>query len=741
MSDLLDRIAQLPPEKRALLEKRLKESQPPGGGVPSRAIPRRPAGLDPLPLSHSEQRMWLHEQLSPGQALYTSLTALRIEGPLSIPELEDSLYALVQRHEVLRTVFATVRGGPVRRVLPLATPGFSLEELGALTDAEQEARISEFVRAEEHTPFMLETGPLLRARLLVLGGSRFILLLAAHHIATDAWSNGILLKELAALYRARVQGREPELLPLELQAGDFACWQREAAQEAALEPHLQYWKQRLSPPPPALHLPTDRPRQASTTYAGAHLPFAFSPTLSHALRAQAQREGATVFMALIAAFQGLLHRYTGQEDFAIGTPMTYRENLQLESVVGCFINTLVLRADLSGEPSFTELLARTRKTMLEAFAHQRAPFERVVQVVNPERGPGHSPLFQVLISLEESPAALQFDQVQVQVFQTEVSVAKFELSLRLVDRPSGICGLLEYSTELFERSTIERMVEHLQAFLEGAVAAPSTPVSRLAMLPERERHQVLEAWNATRADVPWECLHVLFEQQAARTPEAMAVVSGGRGLTYAQLNARANQLAHRLGRLGVGPERRVGLCLSRSTEAIVALLGVLKAGGAYVPLEPEHPPKRLEYQLAECQAPVLLTQEKLLPRLPEGPWTILCVDRDAATLEGESTQNPRVEGLLPSHPVYIIYTSGSTGRPKGVVIEHRNLVNYTWAILRKLGQPPAGLRFATVSTLGADLGNTSIFPSLVSGGTLHVLDYDTATDPALFSRYNQEWRL
>ncbi|WP_415835650.1 amino acid adenylation domain-containing protein, partial [Corallococcus soli] len=627
-----------------------------------------------LPLSFAQQRLWFLDQLEPDSALYNVPAPLRLEGTLDTDALERSLTELVRRHEVLRTSFPAEA---VQRIAPPASLPLERVDLSSFPAHEREAQAHRLLDAESRRPFSLARGPLLRALLLKLADTEHVLLLNMHHIISDGWSMGVLVREVAALYEAFSQGRPSPLPELALQYADFAAWQRQWLQGEALEAQFAYWRQQLAGAPQVLELPTDKPRPAVQSYRGAILSRLMPRELSQALQALCQREGVTSFMALLAGFQSLLSRYSGQTDVVIGTDIAGRAHADTEGLIGFFVNQLVMRGDLSGDPTFRELLGRTRQVALGAYAHQDVPFEELVRVLNPERSLAHAPLFQVKLALQNTPAVeLKLPGLDLRGMEGNTGVAKLDLTLSINETPEGLACICDYSTDLYEADTLARMLEHLQVLLEAAVTAPDTRLSALPLLTEAERQQVLVKWNDTRAPLPADtCIHHLFEAQVQRTPDAPALGFEGASLSYRELDARSNQLAHHLRTLGVGPEVRVGLCAERSLELVVGLFAILKAGGAYVPLDPSYPRERLEWMLEDSRPAVLLAQPALLTRLPESAGaTVVPLRLDDEALRALPTHAP-VSLSSPDTLAYVIFTSGSTGRPKGAMNAHSAVCN------------------------------------------------------------------
>ncbi|MFL5386105.1 MAG: condensation domain-containing protein, partial [Longimicrobiaceae bacterium] len=580
-----------------------------------------------LPLSFAQERLWFIDRLEPGSAVYNIFAAWRLGGTLDEAALRRALGEVVRRHEALRTVFAEVDGSAVQVIAPFGGFALPVEDLSGLGEADREAAARRRAGEEAARPFDLSAGPLFRAALLRLGSEDHVLLLSMHHIVSDGWSMGVLFREFSVLYAAYREGRESPLPELAVQYADYAVWQREQLAGEALERQLSYWKERLAGAPELLELPTDRPRPAVQTFRGAAVPVELSLELLERLQALGRSEGATLYMTLLGAFQVLLGRYAGSEDVVVGSPIAGRTRGEVEELIGFFVNTLVLRTDLAGDPSFRETLGQVREATLGAYEHQEVPFEKLVAELQPERSLSHSPLFQVMFTLQDAGGgggALRgggggaLPGLSVSGVGAELASAKFDLSLELAATPQGLRGALNYSTDLFERGTALRMLGHLARVLEQVAARPEARLSELELLGEAERGLVLEEWNRTEAEVPDRCIHERFEAQAARTPGAVAVRFEEESLTYGELNERANRLAHSLAGLGVRPETRVALCLERGPEMVVAVLAVLKAGGAYVPLDPAYPAERLAFVLADAAVPVLVTQESLRAALPAG---------------------------------------------------------------------------------------------------------------------------
>ena len=632
-----------------------------------------------FPASFAQQRLWFLDQLEPNTATYNICSTAQINGSLDIEALKQSLNTIVERHEVLRTAFAINDGQPVQVLAAAMSLPLPLLDLQHLPEAEREAEALRLAQEEACRPFDLTQAPLLRTTLLKLDAQTHVLLLCIHHIIFDGWSGGLFFQELETLYRASAHG-QPAILPeLPIQYVDFTIWQREWMQGNKLEEQLTYWRKQLAGAPAALELPTDRPRPAITTRRGSRYFLQLSKQLTEALKALSQQEGVSLFMTLTAAFKTLLHRYTAQDDLLLGTVTADRSQAETENLIGFFVNTLILRTDLSGNPTFRQLLGRVREVILDAHAHQDVPFEYLVKELQPDRSLGQNPFFQVMLVLEPTRPTLSAGWTLNQM-DIETGTAKFDLHLELQDRPEGLRCCFEYSTDLFDEATIARMAGHWQTFLEGAAHHPEQHLSDLPLLTQAERHQLLIDWNATATDYPEDqCVHRLFEAQVERTPDAVALIFAEQQMTYQELNRRSNQLAHHLQRLGVGSQVLVGLCMDRSIEMIVGLLGILKAGGAYVPLDPAYPEERLAFMLQDTQAPVLLTQRQFIDMLPTQGIHVLCLDSEWSIMDQERTENLD-SGATAENLAYVMYTSGSTGRPKGVQIRHRSIARLLFGV-------------------------------------------------------------
>mgnify|MGYP005837764035 CR=1 FL=1 len=670
-----------------------------------------------LPLSFAQQRLWFLDQLEPGNPFYNVPGAVRLKGSLNVAALEQSFNEIVRRHEALRTTFTLVEGQPVQVIAPDLTLTLPVVDLQELPEAEGEVlRLS---TEEAKRSFNLAEEPLLRCILLRLEETEHVLLYTMHHIISDAWSQGILVRELATLYGAFSRGNSSSLAELPIQYADFAVWQRQWLSGEVLENQLNYWLSQLQGAPELLQLPTDHPRPSVQTYRGRTQSFSLDTDLTQKLQALSRESGTTLFMTLLAAFATLLYRYSGQEDILIGSPIANRHRREIESLIGFFLNTLVLRVRFEDNPSIKDLLARVRETTLKAYEHQDVPFEQVVEALQPQRSLSHSPLFQVMFVLQNaSMGEVELPGVRLTPLERESTIAKFDLTLSLTETAQGLVGGWEYNTDLFDGTTIERMTAHFQNLLSAIVKNPQLSVAEFPLLSEAERHQLLVEWNNTQSEYPSDqCIHQLFEEQVEKTPDAVAVVFEREQLTYQQLNQRANQLAHHLQSLGVRPEGLMGICVERSLEMVVGLLGILKAGGAYVPLDPHYPQQRLSYMLTDSGVEVLLTQSSLLASLPSHTARVVCLDTQWQLIAAESDINSEPE-VQPDNLLYVIYTSGSTGLPKGIALSHRALTNLIqWHLITMA----AGVGVLQFASLSFDASFHEMFAAWCSGGTLFVI--------------------
>jgi surfactin family lipopeptide synthetase A len=727
MSDAGRSKFELSEQRQALLDALLS------GQEPARALQpwwRTSDDVDrtPAPLSFAQERFWFLDRLQAGNPAYHIPSVIPLHGPVDVAALRESLVDIVARHDALRTRFDVEDGRPVQLVAPTTRVPLPIVTCEGNGKAARRAEAQRLAQLEIVKPFDLRAGPLLRAILFRIDDVEHWLVVTMHHIVCDAWSLNVFFRELGACYEARRSGRAASLPELPLQYADYARWQRQWLQGDVLAKLTAHWKDKLQGAPSVLELPLDRPRPPMVSFRGGLHPFAIPNEASQTLRELSRSERATVFMTMLAVFKVLLHRYTGQNDLVVGTPAASRDRSELEGLIGLFLNTLVLRTRLSGAIPFRELLRRVRATTLEAYEHQDLPFEKLVEELQPDRNLNVNPLFQVLFVLQTAPPGASAAEGGGPTGPLSTGTAKFDLSLYLIDAGREISGAWEYNLDLFEEATIARLTGHLQSLIDGIVANPDARLADLPMVTPQELGQ-LASWNATRVEYPAElCAHQLFEAQARATPEVLALVFEGEALSYRQLNARANRLAHRLRSIGVGPESAVGICVERSIDMVVALLGVLKAGGAYLPLDPAYPRERLAYMLDNGRARVLITQERLCPVLPDDyEGTLLRIDADGA-LERMSDDDPACVAR-PDNLAYIIYTSGSTGLPKGVGMSHRALTNLTvWQ--NQINPLGPGERTLQYNSFSFDVSVLEVLSTLSTEGALVLVSEAVRRDAA-----------
>jgi amino acid adenylation domain-containing protein/FkbM family methyltransferase len=675
----------------------------------------------PLPLSFAQQRLWFLQQLDTASTVYNLPHAIRLSGSLNVTALRQTLDEIVRRHENLRTTFDMVDGQPIQVIKPAEPVDMPVTDLSHLPSDERESKVRQLATDEALTPFDLSTGPLLRVSLLRLSPDEHVALLTMHHIISDGWSFGVFIREIAALYGSFLNNQTMPLTDLPIQYADYAVWQREWLSGENLELQLAYWKSQLSGELPIIELPLDHPRPAVQTFNGEALTTSFPRELTGALKALSREEGVTLFMAGLAIFQTLLHRYSGQTDILVGSPIAGRQQAETEALIGFFVNTLVFRTDLSGDPTFRELLQRVREVALGAYTHQDLPFEKLVEELQPARDLSRSPLFQVMFAIQNAPASPpDLSGISVSFLDAGGVPAKFDLSMTMTDTGSDLINTINYNTDLFDYSTITRLFDHLHNLVESIVRQPDRRLSEFNLLAEAEQQQVVVEWNQTAVvyGTP-RALHEFVESQVARTPEATALVFEDEEVSYGELNERANKVARHLQSLGIGPDVIVGVCMERSVELVVGLLGILKAGGAYLPLDPAYPSERLQFMLADARPPVLLTQEPLLTTLPVHEAQVVCLDApEWKTPLAWDAQNPTIE-VSDQNLNYVIYTSGSTGRPKGAMNTHGAIVNRLLWMQDAYGLTPAD-RVLQKTPYSFDVSVWEFFWPLMTGARLVV---------------------
>src|SRR6185312_9397565 len=709
-------------EKRALLAELLRKKA---------ARPKQ------APLSFAQQRLWFLDELEPGNGHYNISRAVRLIGRLDRAALQTALNTVVARHEALRTNFQSTDGEPLQIIQPARETVLELVDLRSLADDQTHLEAQKLASLAAGAGFDLAVDHLLRAKLFRLSDEDQVLLLVMHHIISDGWSMGILFRELGASYEALANGQSPSLPAPPIQYSDFASWQREWLQGDVLAEQLGYWRSQLHGAPALLELPADRPRSAIQSSKGAyHLAFA-PPQLRDDLLDLGRREGATLFMTLLAAFQTLLFRYTHQEDVVVGTPIANRNRVETEGVVGLFVNTLVMRSNLGGDPTFRELLERVRTLALDAYAHQDLPFEKLVEELQPERSLSRMPLFQVLFALQNVPPnQLGLPGLELQDFTLDKKSAKLDLSLYVGETATGLTLSFEYNTDLFDAETIEQLSGNFLMLLREVVANADKPISELQILTAAERQQILIDWNAIRSETPLaESIHLVFESQAQKTPDAGAAVFQGQRLTYAELNRRANQLANYLRARGITTDSRVGLLLPRSLDMVVGMLAVLKAGAAYVPLDPDYPLPRLQFMVSDAGLQLIVSREEYGASISTSECRVISLDAESHQLNLESGENLN----LPAKPdlAYVIYTSGSTGRPKGVMVSHRAVVHLFTSTGSKLGFREGDV-WTVVHSSAFDFSVWEIWGCLLQGGRLVIVPREVAQSPVELCALLQE---
>ncbi|HBH61238.1 MAG TPA: non-ribosomal peptide synthetase, partial [Nitrospiraceae bacterium] len=692
-----------------------------------------------IPLSFAQQRLWIHEELEPNTPNNIS-SAVRILGGLKLDVLQSALDTIIERHEILRTTYTVVSGEPVQIVNPIRSVRIIQNDLSNCPEDEREIEIRHAMAEESQQLFNLSRDLMLRTVLIKLSDNEQVLLLTMHQIATDGRSMMIFFRELFTLYGAFTEGRHSPLPELPVQYADFAVWRRQWMSGEVLQGHLSYWQNQLAGSPLLLELPADRPRPAVRNLRGASHTVTLPGTLAASLIRLSDQEGVTMFVMMMAAFKTLLYRYSGQGDLSVGTFMANRAWPEVEGLIGFFVNAIVLRTDLSDGPSFRVLLQRELNVVQGAFDHYDMPFEKLVEVLNPPRDPGHTPLFQVALAFEDMPSITpELPDLNFEMLDSETSVSLYDLTLIITEFSGDIRLSFIYRTDLFEAATIQRMARNFRTLLESIVSDPDESIFTLPVLSQMEREKIFVEWSNSRNGTPTEdCIHELFEAQVERTTDAVAVIFEGRQMTYRELNCRANQLAHYLGRLGVAPESLVGIYEERSLEMVVGLLGILKTGGAYVPLDPGYPLERLSLMIEDADVTVLLTNARLSARIPSYRGKLVYLDTDWTDISLQSSENP-VRKASSDNAACLLYTSGSTGKPKGAILQHSSLVNFILAVISEYGLKSSDriLQFASISF---DASAEEIYPCLAIGATL-VLRTDEMLTDTDFLQKTEEWKL
>lgn len=742
MTNIVDRLSSLSPERQALVQKLIQQQK--SKALPTTILPQ-PRGKQALPLSFAQERLWFIHQLDPQNAAYNVPAAYWLYGQLDVMALKHSLDALIRRHEVLRTQFVSVEGRPLQQILSSWQLNISVIDLSGYS-ADEERQIVDCCIEEEAThPFNLAQDLPIRAKILRLKEGH-ILLVTLHHIVSDTWSSRIAARDIQAFYQIYGRYESPTLPSLPIQYADYAVWQRQWLQGERLERLLTFWRETLAGATHTLELPTDYPRSSSLSSHGSRHHFTLSKDLTILLKHLSQQQEVTLFMLLLAAYQVLLFRYTGQEDFLIGSPISNRNRPEIAELIGYFANTLAFRADLRGNPSFITLLHRVRNICLSAYEHEELPLAQLIEAIQVERSLDRHPLFQVTFSLQSANfGLLTLPGLTIQPIPVESSTTKFDLTLSLVEESTHLAGYFEYNVDLFAAETIARLTAHWQQLLTTVVLNPEQKVANLSLFTEQEYNQFVFDWNVTpEITSPATGIHQLFQAQAVCSPDNQAIVALGEtaqftsSLTYQELDHYANQLAHYLQTLGVCPDTRVGVCMERSTDVFVAILGILKAGGAYVPLDPAYPLERLAFMINDSQAQIVLTQHALQTSLSIGGTQAVCLDRDWPVIASYPT-TPPLERITAVNLAYIIYTSGSTGQPKGVSVTHQNLIHSTQARLAYYQEPIQ--RFLLLSSLAFDSSLAGVFGSLCGGGTLYLPTSEQQRDVKQLINFITKYRI
>ncbi|MFZ5515901.1 MAG: amino acid adenylation domain-containing protein [Candidatus Zhuqueibacterota bacterium] len=734
MTDPKKRISDLSPEKRALLMMRLKKKMSEVSN--KHLIPRR-ENSNEFPMSYAQERMWFLHQWEPDSPLYNIPAAVRLTGNVDMFLLKRALHEVVRRHDVLRGVFTEKDNHPVQEIAPELELPFSYIDLRQSPPENREAEALQLISGDARKPFDLKRGPLFRVSLIQTCDTDYLFMLNMHHIVSDGWSIGVLIREVTLLYEAFRQNSPSPLPEIVIQYADFADWQKKYLRGDVLEKQLDYWKRQLGDNPPVLQLPTDRPRPLFPSFQGAYATFTLTPDLTDTLRKLSKANDSTLFMTLFAAFNILLHRYSGQDDISVGTPIANRNRSEIEGLIGFFVNTLVIRSNFSGNPTFKEFLGRVRDTATQAYSNQDVPFEMLVEAVQPNRDLSHTPLFQVMFALQENPVeAIRLPDFEMKGLEAESGTAKFDITLFMEERAGGLKGAFEYSTDLFDAATMENLIGHFVTMLHAIARHPEEKISALPLMAAPERRKVVDTWNATETEYPSEqSIQLLFEDQVEKTPDAIALNFNGTMLTYRELNERANRLAHYLKEMNVAPRVFVAMIMERSIDLIVATLGILKAGGVYVPLDTAYPKDRMAFMLEDIQAPVLLTQKDLLPIIPESTAKILCVDANWDDIRTYGSENIpcATDG---SSLAYVIYTSGSTGKPKGVAVPHQAITR----LVRNTNYvdiTPED-KIAQAANASFDAATYEIWGALLNGATLVGMSKDLVLSSHQFVTYLRE---
>lgn len=729
MSDISGKQDSLAAKKQMLFEMLMKERKKTEAGRENQAIQKR-NGAELLPLSFAQQRLWFLEQMNPGSPAYNIPSAVLMKGRLDVAALNASFNMVIKRHEALRTVFKMTEGQPVQTILPELKIELPIKNLNAFDRDEQMDKVRQIITEDNLKPYDLSKGPLLRIMLIRLNDDENVLCLNMHHIVSDGWTLQVLMKEVSAIYTSLASGQTAAVPEPVIQYGDYTIWQREWVKGETLNKQLDYWTGKLKGCQSVLELPADHQRPPVQGYKGARQYFEISSGLSTELHELAQKKGATIFMILLSALKIILQRYSGQSEIIVGTPIAGRNRTELEGLIGYFVNTLALRTELSGNPSFDELLERVKETTRGAYDHQDIPFENIVEALQPERDLSRNPLYQICFSYQnEAMPELHMQGLKLTSLEVESGTARFDIELQLWKADEVIRGFFEYSSDLFEKSTIDRFTEHFLTLLENIPKYHQNPISDIPVMTEQEKQRILYSWNDTYVEYPGDlCVHQLFEQQVLKTPDNVAVIFGDRRLTYEELNVRANQLSHYLIKMGAGPETFIGICVERSEDMLVAQLGILKAGSTYIPIDPAYPSERIFYMIQDARMPFIVTQKRLSDAISGHGAKIVCIDEECTSIEGESRDNPenKING---ENLAYTIYTSGSTGKPKGVQIPHGAVVNFLKSMSKEPGIAEKD-KLLSVTTICFDIAALELFLPITVGACVVIAGRETVLDGA-----------
>jgi amino acid adenylation domain-containing protein len=726
MSDNAGTQDSLSAKKKMLFEMLMKERTNAQSNKENQAIPKRDqAAL--LPLSFAQQRLWFLEQMNPGSPAYNIPSAVRMKGKLDITALNNSFNEIIKRHEVLRTIFEMVDGQPVQTILPELKISIPIKDLTHISKEKQMENVGKIITEDNLKPYDLSKGPMLRILLLKLQEEEYVLCLNMHHIISDGWTLQVLMREVSILYSAFTGGKAAAIAQPPIQYGDYTVWQRAWVQGDTLKKQMDYWVSKLQGAKSVLELPADKQRPPVQGFKGARQYLELSPELTKELSELGQKKGVTIFMILLAAIKIIFYRYSGQSEIIVGTPIAGRNRTELEGLLGYFVNTLALRTELSGNPSFDEVLEKIRETTQEAYDHQELPFENIVEALQPERDLSRNPMYQVCFSYQnDAIPVIHMPGLELESLEVESGTSRFDIELQMWKLDDGIRGFFEYSADLFESSTIERLSEHFKCLLENIPQYHEKPINDIPYMTQQEKKKILYDWNNTFAEYSKECVHQLFEQQAEKNPDKVAVVFEDSKLTYRELNSKANQLSHYLIKMGAGPETLIGICVERSFDMLISQLAILKAGSTYIPIDPAYPSERITFMIEDAKMPFIITQQQLADSISGEGTKVICIDKEWESISAESTENIicKVSGV---NLAYIIFTSGSTGKPKGVQITHGAFVNFLKSMSKEPGITEND-KLLSVTTLCFDIAGLELFLPITTGACVVIAKRETALD-------------